>query len=67
MTNSKVSSAIQTQLFLKFAKEPYAARKIDYSGCMWAFICSQNRRINWVSWQVNPRVFKLLLRLIEDF
>lgn len=37
------SSEIQTQLFFKFAKESYAVRKIDYSGCMWAFICSQNK------------------------
>ena len=45
MTNSSASSEIQTQLFLKFAKESYAVRKIDYSDCpaedQWAQIKSK--------------------------
>lgn len=46
-------------------KKSYAIIKINYSDCMWAFICSRNRRINWAFWQVNPRKFKLLLKSLE--
>lgn len=53
--------------FWSLQRNHMLVEKIDYSDFVWAFICSQNRGINWVSWQVNPGKFKLLLKSTEEF